>query len=222
MRRPQQVDRRVAAPRTRPTKSSQVDRQGGGSGCNMAIDLKRLDPALPVETMGLVGDDDDGRFLLAQCDAFGVERQGLRRSARRRDDERRRLQVVADRPTHAFLSPGRRRADEPGTFRFLAFARAFSASRPSRRPCRMDAPWRGDANGWVGDAARGARGGLADQSRTDVDRAREGRRAGAAVPAAPRYAHRQRLRDRRASPTSKRAARAARTPRRSRAPSTRR
>ena len=40
-----------------------VDRQGGGSGCNMAIDLKRLDPALPVETMGLVGDDDDGRFL---------------------------------------------------------------------------------------------------------------------------------------------------------------
>jgi sugar/nucleoside kinase (ribokinase family) len=54
-----------------------VDRQGGGSACNMAIDLKRLDPAFPVETMGVVGDDDDARFLFAQCDAFGVERQGL-------------------------------------------------------------------------------------------------------------------------------------------------
>ena len=37
-----------------------IDRQGGGSGCNMAFDLKRLDPDLPVETMGVVGDDDDG------------------------------------------------------------------------------------------------------------------------------------------------------------------
>ena len=54
-----------------------VDRQGGGSGCNMALDLKRLDPALPVETMGVVGDDDEARFLFAQCDAAGVERSGL-------------------------------------------------------------------------------------------------------------------------------------------------
>ena len=54
-----------------------VDRQGGGSGCNMALDLKRLDPALPVETMGVVGDDDEARFLFAQCDAAGVERAGL-------------------------------------------------------------------------------------------------------------------------------------------------
>ena len=54
-----------------------VDRQGGGSGCNMALDLKRLDPALPVETMGVVGDDDEARFLFAQCDAAGVARAGL-------------------------------------------------------------------------------------------------------------------------------------------------
>lgn len=31
----------------------------------MAVDLKRLDPVLPVETMGIIGDDDLGRFLLA-------------------------------------------------------------------------------------------------------------------------------------------------------------
>ena len=42
----------------------ELDRQGGGSGCNMAIDLKKLDPSFHVETMAIVGDDDDGRYLL--------------------------------------------------------------------------------------------------------------------------------------------------------------
>ena len=54
-----------------------IDRQGGGSGFNMAIDLKRLDPAFPVEAMGVVGDDDLGRFLVAECDGRGVKRAGL-------------------------------------------------------------------------------------------------------------------------------------------------
>ena len=69
-----------------------VDRQGGGSGCNMAIDLKRLDPALPVETMGVVGDDDDGRFLLAAMRRVRRRAPRAGQPARRRHDERRRLQ----------------------------------------------------------------------------------------------------------------------------------
>ena len=55
-----------------------IDRQNGGSGSNMALDLKRLDPELPVEAMGVVGDDDLGRFLFAECDARGVNRTALR------------------------------------------------------------------------------------------------------------------------------------------------
>ena len=31
--------------------------RGGGSACNFAIDIRKLDPAMPVETIGLVGDD---------------------------------------------------------------------------------------------------------------------------------------------------------------------
>ena len=69
-----------------------IDRQGGGSGFNMALDLKRLDPEFPVEAMGVVGDDDLGRFLFDECDAHGVERAALQGAAGRRDDERRRLQ----------------------------------------------------------------------------------------------------------------------------------
>ena len=51
----------------------EIDRQGGGSGFNMAVDLKRLDPAFPVEAMGVVGDDELGRFLLQTCDARGID-----------------------------------------------------------------------------------------------------------------------------------------------------
>src|SRR5689334_2466320 len=54
-----------------------VEARGGGSGCNLAIDIKKLDPAMPVETIGLIGDDDDGRLLFAEADAFGIDRRQL-------------------------------------------------------------------------------------------------------------------------------------------------
>ncbi len=41
---------------------------GGGSGHNLAVDIRRLDPTMPVETITLVGDDDNGRFLMALAD----------------------------------------------------------------------------------------------------------------------------------------------------------
>ena len=59
-----------------------IDRQNGGSGSNMAFDLKRLDPDFPVEAMGVVGDDDLGRFLFDECDARGINRDALRALAR--------------------------------------------------------------------------------------------------------------------------------------------
>src|SRR3984885_10024346 len=55
-----------------------IDRQGGGAGFNMELDLKRLDPERPVEAMGVVGDDELGRLLFAECDARGLNRTALR------------------------------------------------------------------------------------------------------------------------------------------------
>ena len=37
-----------------------VARAGGGSACNFAIDMRRLDATVPVETQTLVGADADG------------------------------------------------------------------------------------------------------------------------------------------------------------------
>ncbi len=138
-----------------------VDRQGGGSAFNMAIDLKRLDPAFPVETMGVVGDDDDARFLFAQCDAFGVERQGLVS-----------LPGGATMSVDAFnvLSTGRRTHFYHQGVAALLSPEHFDFSRSRSRflhvglpgaHVRMDAPWRADANGWVETLRAARRCGLA-------------------------------------------------------------
>lgn len=49
-----------------------VDQQGGGSAHNVGIDLRRLDPNMPVVAIGMLGDDEDGRFLRQQADEHGL------------------------------------------------------------------------------------------------------------------------------------------------------
>jgi sugar/nucleoside kinase (ribokinase family) len=135
-----------------------IDRQNGGSGSNMALDLRRLDPGLPVAAMGAVGDDDDGRFLLGQCDLAGIDRTGLR--------------VLDGAPTQcvdAFCVSGSGRRTHffhqgvaalltPDHFDFTkCTARLLHLGLPGAHRA-MDAPWRGEANGWVATlkAARAA------------------------------------------------------------------
>ncbi len=123
----------------------------------MAIDLKRLDPAFPVETMGVVGDDDNARFLLAQCDAFGVEREGLVSLPGGATMSVDAFNVLSTgRRTH-FYHQGVAALDEPRAFRFFAFARALPASRPSRRPCSHGRALARRSQRLGRDAARGAR-----------------------------------------------------------------
>jgi sugar/nucleoside kinase (ribokinase family) len=111
--------------------------------------LRRLDPETPVETIGLVGDDDNGRFLLAECDAFGVERSQMR--------------VTADAPTFSVdaftVAGGGRRTHffHPGAAALMnpddvdlsrTTARVLHLGLPGAHRT-MDAPWRGEAHGWV-------------------------------------------------------------------------
>jgi sugar/nucleoside kinase (ribokinase family) len=138
-----------------------MDRQGGGSGCNMAIDLKRLDPALPVETMSVVGDDDDGRFLLAQCDAFGIARDGvvtIPGGATMFTDAFNALST--GRRTH-FFRQGVGAQMSPEHFNFSrSRARFLHLGLPGAH-ARMDAPWQGEASGWVATLRAARKAGLA-------------------------------------------------------------
>jgi len=54
-----------------------AEMSGGGSGCNMAINIHKLAPELPVATITLVGDDSEGRFLAAEADAHSIDRRQM-------------------------------------------------------------------------------------------------------------------------------------------------
>ena len=128
----------------------EVVRQGGGSGFNMAMDLKRLDPDFPVEAMGVVGDDDLGRFLFGECDAHGVERSRLQAlpggatmsvdAFNVRDNGRR---------TH-FFHPGVAAMMNPDHFDFSSTKARFLHLGLPGAHAAMDRRWRDEANGWVG------------------------------------------------------------------------
>jgi sugar/nucleoside kinase (ribokinase family) len=133
---------------------------GGGSGHNLAVDIRKLDPSLPVATIGLVGDDEDGRFLLAEADKHGIERS--------------QLALTAEAPTHytdAFTSrrSGRRtHIFYRGTGALLAphhfdFAgrneRILHLGLPGVHPL-MDGPWQGEASGWVATLKKARAAGL--------------------------------------------------------------
>src|SRR5690606_9583080 len=49
------------------------ERQGGGNGANASVDLKRLGAPFPVEAVGLVGDDEVGRFRVDLCRQVGID-----------------------------------------------------------------------------------------------------------------------------------------------------
>ena len=138
-----------------------IDRQNGGSGSNMAIDLKRLDPDFPVEGMGVVGDDDLGRFLFKLCDAHGVDRAALRARPGGATMSVDAFNVEeSGRRTH-FYYQGVAAEMNPDDFDFSATrARILHLGLPGAHKA-MDGPWRGEANGWVAVLRRARAAGLA-------------------------------------------------------------
>jgi sugar/nucleoside kinase (ribokinase family) len=125
------------------------ERRNGGSGSNLAIDMRKLDPGMPVETIGIVGDDDDGRLLLGEADAYGIDRS--------------RMMVSKAAPTHYTDCFGSKKTGKrthvtfqgvggllsPDHFDFsTSRARIAHIGLPGEH-ATMDAPVAGEANGWV-------------------------------------------------------------------------
>jgi len=57
-----------------------VDRQGGGSAYNVGLDIRKLDPEMPVAAIGLLGDDEDGDFLHEQASMYHLDLAQLHRT----------------------------------------------------------------------------------------------------------------------------------------------
>lgn len=136
-----------------------ASRQGGGSGCNFAVDMRRLAPEIPVWTIGLCGNDSDGALLRAIAQDNGIDArfhvdpnvQTHRTFAFTAQDNGRR--------THLFEAESSDHLT-PDHFDFADIpARILHLGLPGTHAL-MDAPWGGDANGWVTVLRRARAAGL--------------------------------------------------------------
>ena len=60
-----------------------VDQRGGGSAHNVGIDLRRMDSSMPVAAIGMLGNDEDGAFLMHQAQTHGLDTSQLHRTSER-------------------------------------------------------------------------------------------------------------------------------------------
>jgi sugar/nucleoside kinase (ribokinase family) len=125
------------------------ERHGGGPACNMALDLKRLDPDFPVATIGIIGDDEDGQLLVAEADIYGIERSRLRIVPGGRTNYTDAFASRATgRRTHLFF-PGTNDLMTPDLFDFSGIrASHLHLGLPGLHP-GMDAPFGAEPNGWA-------------------------------------------------------------------------
>ncbi len=137
-----------------------TDMQGGGSGHNLAVDITRLDPTLPVQAIGLVGQDTDGEFLISRAMEAGIDTSQLHKNEYERTSY---TDVMSDHKT------GKRTF-----FHYSGTSDLLSPDHFDFTRCRgrllhlgllglhnvMDSPWKQFQNGWVAVLAAAQENGI--------------------------------------------------------------
>ena len=137
-----------------------ADMSGGGSGCNMAIDMRKLDPSLPVATIALVGDDMEGQFLRALADKHGIDRTRMHVSSEAQTDYTFAFSALPTGQRTHISYFGTSHLLTPDHFDFSGLPhRIFHLGLPGIHNI-MDAPWKDDANGWVATLKKAHANGL--------------------------------------------------------------
>ena len=123
--------------------------RGGGPACNLAIGVKRLDPEIPVATIGLLGDDADGHILQSQAQREGLDCSRLvTLPGCRTTFTDAFASEETGRRTHLY-HPGTSDLLTPDHFQFEGSrARILHLGLPGLHK-KMDEPWNGDTSGWV-------------------------------------------------------------------------
>lgn len=134
--------------------------QGGGSGTNMSVDLKKLGAPFPVEAIGLVGEDSDGRFLIDLCDRMAIDRAQLHISPHLATSVTEVMSVKATGRRTFFYRAGAHAVIGPDHFDFgRTNAAILHLGLPGVHK-RLDAPFEGDPSGWVTVLKRARAAGL--------------------------------------------------------------
>lgn len=60
------------------TNITSVSRSIGGCVSNVGIDLCKIDPSVPVSALGCIGDDEYGRYMIAQLQRYNIDTGGVK------------------------------------------------------------------------------------------------------------------------------------------------
>jgi sugar/nucleoside kinase (ribokinase family) len=122
---------------------------GGGSACNLAVAMRKLAPDLPISTNGIVGDDEDGRYLLNHADANNIGRDQITVAKNTITDQTWAFSAMPSGQRTHISRFGSSDALTPDHFDFSAASeKIFHLGLPGVHKL-MDAPWRDDPSGWV-------------------------------------------------------------------------
>jgi len=137
-----------------------ADMSGGGSGCNMAIDMRKLDPSLPVATIAVVGDDMEGKFLAALAGKHGIDRTRMHVTSEAATDYTFAFSALPSGQRTHISYFGTSHLLTPDHFDFSDTPhRIFHLGLPGIHNV-MDSPWKDDANGWVATLRKARASGL--------------------------------------------------------------
>ncbi|MBX2836130.1 MAG: carbohydrate kinase family protein [Gammaproteobacteria bacterium] len=125
------------------------DHQGGGSAHNVSMDLKSLDPALPVYGMGLIGLDAEGDFLFEQAQSKGIDTTGLIRTNNHGTSFTDVMSVQSSAKRTFFHYAGANDALTPDHFDFEDTPAKWLHLGLLGVHATLDSPWHNDTNGWV-------------------------------------------------------------------------
>lgn len=126
-----------------------IDCHGGGSAHNFGHDIRRLDPGMPVEAIGLLGQDPDGDFLFNAALAAGMDVAGLRRHDTLQTSFTDVMTVRGVGRRTFFHHTGTNDALSPVEFNFsTSRARVLHLGLLGLH-ATLDSSWDDEANGWV-------------------------------------------------------------------------
>ena len=138
----------------------EIDRQGGGSAHNVGIGLKRIDPMLPVEGIGLLGTDADGDYLFARACEYGIDTHQMHRTdieATSFTD----VMTVKDSARRTFFHhTGTNDLLTPDHFDFQTSSARYLHLGLLGVHAILDSHWQDSANGWVAILAAAKAAGL--------------------------------------------------------------
>nr|MBX2880616.1 carbohydrate kinase family protein [Granulosicoccus sp.] len=131
------------------SRINETDRQGGGSGHNLGVDIRRLDSDMPVFGIGLLGEDADGDFLLSRAESAGIDTQQLARTSQAETSYTDVMSVIETGKRTFFHHAGANDLLTPDHFNFHDSSAKMLHLGLLGVHKRLDERWQDDTNGWV-------------------------------------------------------------------------